>query len=548
MSTGVSIRARTWTRLVLELPQALIMALLVTAIGAGCTRANPAYRGPAGPADGGASDAGGDTAPGDTADSGNDGRADQRIDVTADTADTRADAADSGLACVTASDCSARGAPVCGTWECRNNACVVNCPNCTDGDGDGFGIGPGCVGPDCDDADPNVQASGQRSCPGVGVTQGSCRAGSQSCTNGVWTTCTGQVGPTAEACNDEDDDCNGTADDGLPAFVCGLGACQNSVPACSAGALATCVPHSPTNNVAMDITCDGVDDDCDGLIDEDCPAVISACIHVSPAGRDNGNPTGAIDKPFLTIPAAVAYAVLNSVKTVCVAGGPTCDDRTTYTLPSTAPFDMANGVSVYGNYESTNWKRCPLSATAPDPTVTLTLGDATGVRFPTGITTPTTLDGFVLQRGTFDTVSGVTVAGAKQVTLSNLIINDAPPASHSYGINLVGGGRGADHPLSDRRRRGNVRYVRRALGRVEADDPRELRARSPPPDAAPPDAAPRRRPAWASPGGSARRQPASAPPCCSTARRAPRSRPAPSAASRAPRRSAFTSPATPPGR
>src|SRR5205807_2420426 len=99
--------------------------------------------------------------------------------------------------------------------------------------------------------------------------------------------------------------------------------------------------------------------------------------------------------PFQTIQAALAFAT-TSPKSICVAGGPTCQDQAIYTLGDTNPFKMSPGVSIYGNYESTGWKRCALSPTAPLPTVTLALHENSGVQFPNTINTPTALDGFVL--------------------------------------------------------------------------------------------------------------------------------------------------------
>ncbi|MBI5488284.1 MAG: DUF4215 domain-containing protein [Deltaproteobacteria bacterium] len=79
--------------------------------------------------------------------------------------------------------------------------------------------------------------------------------------------------PPAEACNGADDDCDGTADDGLPCVrgagvpcttscgSAGTGTCSDT---CTAPSGAACAPPAES--------CDGVDDDCDGLADEtfDC--------------------------------------------------------------------------------------------------------------------------------------------------------------------------------------------------------------------------------------------------------------------------------------
>jgi len=66
-----------------------------------------------------------------------------------------------------------------------------------------------------------------------------------------------------EVCDGVDNDCNGLVDDGLLPITCGIGQCQNTVPACVGGSPNTCTPNSPGMEV-----CDGIDNDCDGSVDE----------------------------------------------------------------------------------------------------------------------------------------------------------------------------------------------------------------------------------------------------------------------------------------
>ena len=424
MPSGVTRQEDAQRRMSLPSSSLAMGLALALAIGLACSRSNPAYQGPA---DGAASDgpatdlveAGGEVSP----------------DAVPDT----------GALCVVSADCMTRnGPPVCGVWECRNGGCTVNCPNCTDNDRDGYGVGAGCAGPDCDDNNPTVFSVAQRNCyDGAAGTagKGTCRLGSQLCTNGVWTTtCNGEVIPSGEACNGQDDDCNGVVDDNLATadnlstFVCGRGACQASVPACAAGMLGACVPHA----TIVDIDdCNGIDDDCDGQVDEDCAQSIIDCIHVAPNGQNDVD--GSIDTPLATIEMGILRAVSAASKTVCVAGGRDCTNSSTYSLGETANFVMANGVSLYGNYESRTWTRCPLDPADPAPNTTLEMREAGGVRFPPAITTPTTLDGFVITRATAATTTAITINAAKQVRLSNLVIDDAPTSMHSYGVNMLNG-------------------------------------------------------------------------------------------------------------
>jgi hypothetical protein len=69
-----------------------------------------------------------------------------------------------------------------------------------------------------------------------------------------------------------DNNCNGTVDDGLGNRVCGLGPCQRTVAACVGGVSQTCTPGTPGTE-----TCNGIDDDCDGVIDNGNCAPTSVC-------------------------------------------------------------------------------------------------------------------------------------------------------------------------------------------------------------------------------------------------------------------------------
>ena len=126
--------------------------------------------------------------------------------------------------------------------------------NGLDDNGDGqIDEGCSCAVPDYD---PNLARKGQPcyggppSTLGVGV----CKGGARDCVGGAWGTCAGQVLPSAEVCGDGlDNDCDGIIDNGCP----------------------TCVPDGPE-------TCDGKDNDCDGLIDEGVRNACGGCGPVQP--------------------------------------------------------------------------------------------------------------------------------------------------------------------------------------------------------------------------------------------------------------------------
>ena len=95
-------------------------------------------------------------------------------------------------------------------------------------------------------------------------------------------TCAFTLSPNAlpdDDCDGFDDNCNGTPDEGwTEEFVqCGQGACANSiVTSCNAGVLLdVCLPKPPV--ALVDSTCDGVDDDCDGQTDDDFVTTAVSC-------------------------------------------------------------------------------------------------------------------------------------------------------------------------------------------------------------------------------------------------------------------------------
>jgi MYXO-CTERM domain-containing protein len=123
--------------------------------------------------------------------------------------------------------------------------------------------------------------SGPNGTEGVGI----CHGGTQTCTAMVcpqaaqFGPCVGEVDPQKEICNGIDDDCNGKIDDVMGANVaccpsgkCGVGICMAGIEQCSGGALACIGGVGPQPEV-----CNGVDDDCNGKVD-DLPGIGNPCV------------------------------------------------------------------------------------------------------------------------------------------------------------------------------------------------------------------------------------------------------------------------------
>jgi hypothetical protein len=238
------------------------------------------------------------------------------------------------------------------------------------------------------------------------------------------------LAPTGEACNGEDDDCDGQTDEELGTAGCGLGACRTEVPACRMGGTGTCTPTSPM--VAGD-DCGGGDEDCDGTEDEDC----QACVRVASGGDDSkANGTSAL--PFRSIMAAVEYAAgPGRPKRVCVAGGPTCAAGQRADFAETLV--MRNGISVIGNFESQGWQRCPMPSGRLRLLTTIVAKSEVGVVFPVTVKDRTVLDGFEIRRHGSSETAAVTVEGATGAVIANVLVPDGPGANVSYAVNLKGG-------------------------------------------------------------------------------------------------------------
>jgi hypothetical protein len=103
---------------------------------------------------------------------------------------------------------------------------------------------------------------------GIGV----CRNGTQLCINGIFGACTGEVTPTDEICNGNDDDCNGDIDNNIPgvgsACVTRLpGICSTGRTLCNAENALVCQPDNLVGAVT-EVCGNGRDEDCNGVTDD----------------------------------------------------------------------------------------------------------------------------------------------------------------------------------------------------------------------------------------------------------------------------------------
>jgi hypothetical protein len=118
-----------------------------------------------------------------------------------------------------------------------------------------------------DDGETDLPDEGQLcSDSGMGGV-GECEYGTTDCVDGALE-CVGDVGPEPEECDGRDNDCDGELDDGDPESggACGEdeGECSLGTLHCRSGALVCEGDVGPEQE-----ECNGLDDDCDGEVDED---------------------------------------------------------------------------------------------------------------------------------------------------------------------------------------------------------------------------------------------------------------------------------------
>ncbi len=197
--------------------------------------------------------------------------------------------------------CAATGATSCVAGDVANS-CAAGTPAADDATCDG--IDDDCSGTADEDYVSLATSCGVGACASAGTT--SCVLGDEvdSCTAGT---------PAADdtTCDGVDDDCNNIVDDGYVSLVtsCGVGACASAgTTSCVLGdEVDSCNAGTPA---ADDTTCDGVDDDCNNIVDDGYVSLVTSC------------GVGACAS------AGTTSCVLGDEVDSCTAGIPAADDTT----------------------------------------------------------------------------------------------------------------------------------------------------------------------------------------------------------------------------
>lgn len=147
--------------------------------------------------------------------------------------------------------------------------CGGPCPACLLGDG--CLINNDCQSTVCTAGICTLCSPGQMQSCGT-MLPGICALGTKTCLAGgnAYSACTGSP-PQAETCNNLDDNCDGSVDNGLGQTTCGTGSCLNVVQNCVGGMNQPCTPFLPSPEI-----CNALDDNCDGIVDNACPPLPNA--------------------------------------------------------------------------------------------------------------------------------------------------------------------------------------------------------------------------------------------------------------------------------
>jgi hypothetical protein len=223
-----------------------------------------------------------------------------------------------------------------------------------------------------------------------------------------------------------------------------IGACHAGTRVCAGGVWGPCSEVLPAPSEA----CNGLDDNCNGMVDEGCAAECTVVCANCAGSADGGAANGSVEHPFASIEAALAAAGPidgGSRKRICVVGGATCRESTVY--PSDNPLKVPDGLILQGAYAITEAGLVYCPGANIRPRTTLTFASNEGVVFDQTVVTGAEVSSLVIEinppQGTgpaATTAAAIAIKGAKNVSLSRVFVTESFAAANTYGVAITSGG------------------------------------------------------------------------------------------------------------